>query len=133
RWKSENVSSTEVAAAICESPRVRQAVVYGIPVPGHDGRAGMATIVTDGTINLEQLCMHLEQRLPSYARPLFLRLRDGLEVTGTLKYVKSDLVRQGFDPAATSDPIYFNGPRSAGLLRVDNAVYQRICAGEFQL
>jgi fatty-acyl-CoA synthase len=133
RWKSENVSSTEIAAAICDSPRVRQAVVYGIPVPGHDGRAGMATIVTDGPINLEQLCMRLEHRLPPYARPLFFRLRGGLDVTGTLKYVKSDLVRQGFDPAATSDPIYFNAPRSAGLLRVDNAVYRRICAGEFQL
>src|SRR5262249_59308320 len=44
RWKGENVSTSEVAEAITSFPGVADATVYGVAVPGADGRAGMAAV-----------------------------------------------------------------------------------------
>ena len=99
RWKGENVATSEVSEAICAFPGVKQANVYGVAVPGADGRAGMATLVTDDELDLAAFRTHLIDRLPEYARPLFLRIRNEMEVTATFKYTKTDLVRQGYDPA----------------------------------
>jgi fatty-acyl-CoA synthase len=104
RWKGENVSTSEVEAAISSMPGVKHAVVYGVAVPGYDGRAGMAAITPNG-IDVPGLYVHLSATLPAYARPVFLRLRGEVETTGTLKYRKVDLVTEGFDPMNTSDPL----------------------------
>ena len=40
RWKGENVSTSEVAAVVRRCPGVSDAVVYGVRVPGQEGRAG---------------------------------------------------------------------------------------------
>ena len=56
-----------------------------------------------------------------------------MEVTGTFKYTKTDLVRQGYDPAATSDTIYFNHPEREAFVRLDKALYDRIQAGQIRL
>jgi fatty-acyl-CoA synthase len=133
RWKSENVATTEVSEAMCEFPGVRQAIVYGVAVPGCEGRAGMAAIVADHDIDLSALRAYLSGRLPSYARPVFLRMRQELEVTGTFKYSRTDLARQGFDPSATSDILCFNDPESASFLRLDTTLFDRICAGHIRL
>ena len=81
--------------------------VYGVTVPGVDGRAGMAALVADGDFSLDDLSSRVKARLAPYARPIFLRLSSRIEVTGTFKQRKVDLVRQGFDPASISDPLYF--------------------------
>ncbi len=75
----------------------------------------MAVLVAHGDLNFAELRKHLMHRLPPYARPLFLRIRDDIDVTGTFKHKKSDLVREGFDPKAMQDAIYFDDPRTAGL------------------
>src|SRR5690348_4601613 len=108
RWKGENVSTGEVADALCGWPEVREAVVYGVDVPGYDGRAGMASLVVDGAPDLEGLRTHLAARLPEYARPVFIRLIPEIETTGTFKPRKQDLVRTGFDPHAMSDALFVN-------------------------
>jgi len=133
RWKGENVSTAEVSEAICAFPGVREASVYGVAVPGTDGRAGMAALVTDGELNLAAFRTHLIARLPAYARPLFLRLRNKLEITATFKHAKRDLTREGYDPAATSDVIYFNDPERKAFARLDRALYDRIQAGQLRL
>jgi fatty-acyl-CoA synthase len=51
------------------------------------------------------------ERLPEYARPVFLRLCDEVDVTPIFKQKKINLVKEGFDPAASDDPIYFNDLR----------------------
>jgi fatty-acyl-CoA synthase len=112
RWKGENVATMEVAEAIAAFPGVTDASVYGVAVPGADGRAGMAAIAVDAGFDLAGLHAHLVERLPGYARPLFLRLCPALETTGTFKHKKSDLVRQGFDPACVNDPVYYNDGRA---------------------
>ena len=130
RWKGENVSTSEVAEAINAFPGVRDANVYGVTVTGRDGRAGMAAIVCDGACDLAALHAHLSAALPDYARPLFLRIQTELEVTTTFKQKKLDLVKDGFNPAATSDPIYFNDPRSRAFTRMDKTLYSWIEQGD---
>jgi len=133
RWKGENVSTSEVADAICEFPGVQQANVYGVTIPGADGRAGMASLVADPELDLDSFRAHLILRLPDYARPLFLRIRAELEVTSTFKYTKTDLVRQGYDPAATGSVVYFDDPEYEAFIVLDQALYNRIQAGQLQI
>jgi fatty-acyl-CoA synthase len=107
RWKGENVSTGEVGEVLATVRGVREVNVYGVTVPGVDGRAGMATLVADGDFSLDDLSSRVKARLAPYARPIFLRLSPRIEVTATFKQRKVDLVRQGFDPSAISDPLYF--------------------------
>jgi fatty-acyl-CoA synthase len=133
RWKGENVATSEVSEAICAFPGVKHANVYGVAIPGTEGKGGMAALVTEHEIDLTAFRKHLASRLPSYARPLFLRMRDDVEVTGTFKYSKTDLVRQGFDPIATTDVIYFDNPESEKFLQLDKLLYDRIQVGQIRL
>jgi acyl-CoA synthetase (AMP-forming)/AMP-acid ligase II len=103
RWKSENVSTNEVADAIGRFEQVAEANVYGVSVPGYDGRAGTASIVlADGValskFDFKGLADHAKAALPGYAVPLFLRITPSLEYTGTLKIQKGRLKREGVDP-----------------------------------
>jgi fatty-acyl-CoA synthase len=132
RWKGENVATSEVAEAICEFPGVRHANVYGVALAA-EGRAGMAMLVTEHDFDLPGLRKYLISRLPHYARPLFLRIRTEMDVTGTFKYTKTDFVRQGYDPAATSDALYFNHPQHQAFVRLDKTLYDRIQVGEIRL
>ena len=133
RWKGENVSTMEVAETIAACPAVIEAVVYGVTIPRTEGRAGMAAVVITEALDLPALRTHLIKRLPDYARPLFLRIRSEMEVTATFKHVKSDFVRQGYDPAATPDAIYFNDPERQAFVRLDRALYERIQTGQLRL
>jgi fatty-acyl-CoA synthase len=133
RWKGENVATSEVAAAIMAFAGIREANVYGVRVPGAEGSAGMAAIVTDGDLDLAAFRAHLTRRLPPYARPKFLRVADRIAITSTFKHTKSALQRDSFDPAATSDPIYFDDAVINAFVSLDAALYTRINAGEVRL
>ena len=97
RWKGENVATAEVAAAVRAFPGVRDACVYGVEVPGASGKAGMAALVVGAGFDLAALRAHLAQRLPDYARPVFLRLVGALDVTETFKLKKQALAAEGWD------------------------------------
>jgi fatty-acyl-CoA synthase len=133
RRKGENVATSEVAAAICAFPGVRHANVYGVAVPGLEGRAGMATVAAEDALDLAGLHRHLVSCLPPYARPLFLRIRNEVEVTGTFKYSKTELVRQGYDPATSSDVLYFDLFESDAFVQLDKELYDRIQSGRIRL
>jgi fatty-acyl-CoA synthase len=133
RWKGENVSTTEVAETVAAYPGVIEAIVYGVTVPGAEGRAGMAAIVVDATFDLAGYARHLTERLPEYARPLFLRFRANIEMTSTFKPRRQDLVRDGYDPARTTDALYVNDRTSQTFLKIDTAVVERINAGVVRL
>jgi fatty-acyl-CoA synthase len=132
RWKGENVATSEVAEALCAFPGVTQANVYGVSIPGTDGRAGMAAIVAEGDLDLAALRAHLVERLPDYARPVFLRVGRELDTTATFKFTKSELSRQGYDPSACGDPIYADVRALSGFTRVDRALFERIEKGELR-
>jgi acyl-CoA synthetase (AMP-forming)/AMP-acid ligase II len=107
RWKGENVSTTEVGELVCGASGVLEANVYGVEVPGADGRAGMAALRTDEKFDLESFAAHVRDHLAAYQRPLFLRMLGAdMRVTGTLKHQKVDYRDEGYDPARVSDPLY---------------------------
>jgi fatty-acyl-CoA synthase len=133
RWKGENVATSEVAAAIAAFPGIQEANVYGVRLPGTEGAAGMAAIVADGELDLAEFRKHLARELPPYARPLFLRITDKIAATATFKHTKSDLAREGFDPAATSNAIYFNDKAKQVFVRLGGALFERIQAGKVRL
>jgi fatty-acyl-CoA synthase len=93
----------------------------------------MAAIVAEGPLDLPGFRRHLVNYLPPYARPLFLRIRNDVEVTGTFKYSKADLVRQGFDPVATNDVLYFDNVEAGAFTRLDQELYERIQVGGIRL
>jgi fatty-acyl-CoA synthase len=133
RWKGENVSTTEVAETISQFPGVHEAIVYGVAVPGTDGRAGMAALVVEDqpTFDLAGLRAYLIEKLPPYARPLFLRFRPALEITGTFKQKKVELVSEGYDPGRTFDPLFFDDRRVGAYVRIGADFAGRLAAGEF--
>jgi fatty-acyl-CoA synthase len=133
RWKGENVAASEVAAALTAFPGITEASVYGVAVPGTEGAAGMATLVADSALNFVELRHHLAGRLPAYARPLFLRIKDRIDVTATFKHKKNELAREGFDLAAVSDPVYFDDPQLEAYVRFDAKLYDRIATGAVRL
>ena len=133
RWKGENVATSEVAEAICAFGGIREATVYGVSVPSADGRAGMAAVVLDANLDLPAFRAHLRERLPGYARPLFLRIRNTLDVTTTFKHAKQDLIRDGYDPAAVSDVVLFDHPELEAYVGLDAALYDRIQTGRIRL
>jgi fatty-acyl-CoA synthase len=129
RWKGENVSTGEVGEALAAVPGILEANVYGVSVVGAEGRAGMAALVVNGDFNLDELPVRLKNRLAPYARPIFLRLSPRIDVTGTFKQRKVDLVREGFDPAAIADPVYFLDPDTGKYERLTPERYADIVAG----
>ena len=74
RWKGENVATSEVNDAVRDFPGVIDATTYGVSIPGTDGRAGMARSSSNEGFDIEGLPAHLAQRLPAYARPVFIRI-----------------------------------------------------------
>jgi fatty-acyl-CoA synthase len=129
RWKGENVATAEVAETICGFPGIKEAAVYGVTIPGTDGRAGMATIAADEGFDLDAFRTHIVDCLPDYACPLFLRVRDRLDITDTFKHTKQALMREGYDPSATCDAIYFNDRERQAFVRLDRSLYDRIHRG----
>jgi acyl-CoA synthetase (AMP-forming)/AMP-acid ligase II len=83
RWRGENVSTIEVENIISKHLNSREVVVYGVEVPGQEGRAGMAAILdTPNNIDVVQLSKIVASNLPSYERPVFVRLVRQLDHTG---------------------------------------------------
>ena len=133
RWKGENVSTTEVAAAVCAYRGVTEAVVYGVTIPGTEGRAGMVAAVVSEDFDLTKFRQHLVERLPEYACPLFLRVPGKIETTGTFKPKKQELAGESYDPNATADAIYFNDSQTDCFVRVDAELYGKIQSGEIRV
>lgn len=108
RWKGENVSTSEVEGVLSNILNYKDVVVYGVEIRGHEGRAGMAAILDpDNNVDLNYLGEGIKKGLPSYARPIFLRTLDKLDMTGTYKMKKVDLQKEGFDPAVIKDKLYY--------------------------
>jgi fatty-acyl-CoA synthase len=108
RWKSENVSTQEVAEALGGFPDLEVANVYGVKVPGTEGRGGMAALVLRSPDRFEGRAFYAyaSARLPRYALPLFVRLSGQADMTTTFKLRKLDLQYQGYDPASVKDPLF---------------------------
>lgn len=129
RWKGENVSTNEVADALAGVPGVETANVYGVPIPGTDGKAGMASITTTGYLDYKDVLDKLSSRLPKYAVPVFIREQQEASTTTTFKYRKRDLVKEGFDPEAAGDRVWYADPETGRYELVTPETYKKIASG----
>ncbi|XP_034048399.1 long-chain fatty acid transport protein 6 [Thalassophryne amazonica] len=132
RWKGENVSTTEVSEVLGRLDFIQEANVYGVAVPGCEGKAGMAAVVLkeDHKLDGPELYKHLVKTLPAYAWPWFLRLQRVLEVTETFKQQKMKLVQQGFNPQVTLDPLYFLDVSQKDYIPLTMSLYEDIVSGK---
>ena len=132
RWKSENVSTNEVGEILNGFDGIDFCNVYGVEVPGADGRAGMAALrLAEGTseLDLAGFANYVARELPPYARPVFLRIQTEFDLTGTFKMVKGDLKREGYDVTGIEDPVYVMKPGAAAYEPLDAGYLQAIRSG----
>nr|XP_060617983.1 long-chain fatty acid transport protein 6 [Anolis sagrei ordinatus] len=135
RWKGENVATTEVSDVIGMLDFIQEANVYGVAVQGYEGKAGMVSIILkpNKSLDVEQLYEHVVTYLPSYARPLFLRIQEIMDVTGTFKQQKFQLVGEGFNPSSTSDPLYFLDSSKKSYITLTEELHENIVSGQVKL
>ncbi|XP_018419047.1 PREDICTED: very long-chain acyl-CoA synthetase-like isoform X1 [Nanorana parkeri] len=135
RWKGENVSTTEVADIVGMTDFIEEVNVYGIPVPYHEGRIGMAAVKLkeDQSFDGEKLYEKVVDYLPSYARPRFVRIQESIEVTGTYKQRKVELVKEGFNPLVIKDPLYFLDETNKIYRPMTQQIYNAILEKTFKL
>jgi fatty-acyl-CoA synthase len=135
RWKGENVATQEVADVLNGAPGVTEANVYGVEIPGEDGRAGMAALVlADGTpFDGSGFYRHVASHLPAYARPAFVRLVPEMDVTGTLKQRKHVLAAEGYHPARVSEPLFVRDDAGGTYVPLTPDVLEAIRTGRHRL
>ena len=102
-------------------------------MPGNDGKAGMAALVANSDINLKDLYSHLKNSLPSYAMPLILRIKKEIEITGTFKHKKVDLVKEGYNPQDVSDPLFFIDDKNENYTNLDVSFYEKLINKDIKL
>ncbi|XP_054469161.1 long-chain fatty acid transport protein 2 [Anoplopoma fimbria] len=135
RWKGENVSTTEVSEVLGLLDFIQEANIYGVTIPGYEGRAGMAAVVfkQDHKLDGRKLYNHLIKSLPAYAWPWFLRVQTSLDVTETFKQQKVKLVQEGFNPEVAKDLLYFLDVSQKDYIPLTASLYHDIVSGKIHL
>ncbi|CAH0718003.1 unnamed protein product, partial [Brenthis ino] len=134
RWRGENVSTAEVEGVISNLVGLKDAVVYGVSIPGVEGRAGMAAIADpDRKVDLVELAHGLHSSLPVYARPLFIRILPEPPLTATFKLKKRELIEQGFNLSLHEEPIYFLDQKLGEYIPLTQKLYDDLMLGIIRL
>ncbi|XP_045126369.1 long-chain fatty acid transport protein 4-like isoform X2 [Portunus trituberculatus] len=134
RWKGENVSTIEVENVISRVTGLSDVIVYGVEVPGTEGRAGMAAILDrEDTLDLEKLYDGMAKSLASYARPLFIRTVKEIEMTGTFKLKKVTVQKEGFNINIIKDKVFFLDAKKRAYVPLTADIYNKIISGEMRL
>nr|XP_046159726.1 long-chain fatty acid transport protein 1-like isoform X1 [Oncorhynchus gorbuscha]XP_046159727.1 long-chain fatty acid transport protein 1-like isoform X1 [Oncorhynchus gorbuscha] len=134
RWRGENVSTTEVEGTLSGLLGQADVAVYGVSVPDVEGKAGMAAIADPtGTFDCDVFLREVQQALPPYARPVFLRISPQVDTTGTFKIQKTRLQREGYDPRLSTDQIYFLNSRAGRYEAVNEELHSAIVEGRMAL
>ena len=131
RWKGENVATSEVEGALAMVDSLEHAVVYGVTIPGTDGRAGMAAITLKPGFKFDgaMIAHQLQTTLPAYAVPVFMRIRDTQDTTGTFKYQKGQLKKDGFDLQVITEPVYVLTDKKLGYVPLTPELHGKITSG----
>ncbi|XP_047646887.1 long-chain fatty acid transport protein 5 [Phacochoerus africanus] len=135
RWKGENVSTREVESVLSLLDFLQEVNVYGVAVPGCEGKVGMAAVqlAPGQTFDGRRLYEHVRNWLPAYAAPHFIRIQDALETTSTFKLVKSRLVREGFNVGIVADPLFVLDHQARAFQPLTPDIYQAVCEGTWRL
>jgi citronellyl-CoA synthetase len=135
RWKGENVSTTEVEFIVDGVEKISETIVYGVEIPNTNGRAGMASIRLDceeSEFDFKSLLTTLKNELPHYAIPVFLRISEEVDTTGTFKHKKAPLKERGFDLSKQQEPVYVWLPKTEEYVPMDKTVQTKIEEGFYQ-
>jgi len=135
RWKGENVSTTEVERIVDGCDHVSETVAYGVEIPHTNGRAGMASVRLNCDIaafDFQALLAELRRDLGAYAIPVFLRISDDVEKTGTFKHKKAPLKQAGFDIHQVTDLIYVWLPGADTYVPLTREIHEAILAGHYR-
>ncbi|XP_028929796.1 bile acyl-CoA synthetase [Ornithorhynchus anatinus] len=135
RWKGENVSTREVEATLAVLDFLKEVNVYGVPVPGHEGKIGMMAVqlAPGRALDGQRLYAHVRRTLSGFAAPNFVRVQEALKITGTFKLMKARLVREGFDPGTISEPLYVLNNKEKTFQPLTRDIYQAILDGKWRL
>ena len=131
RWKSENVSTNEVGEILNSFEQVNMANVYGVQVPHSEGRAGMVAFNSDlNSFDWNAFSSFVDEKLPAYARPVFVRIIQELETTGTFKLKKGELRDEAYHlEKVNDDAVFVREPKSECYTRLTNENYEKINNG----
>ena len=134
RWKGENVSTTQVENLLAGHPGISGCAVYGVEIPNTNGKAGMATITPNPgqETDFEELLSYMKDNLPPYAVPVFIRIKNEIDITGTFKYKKADLKKEGFDTSLVTEPLYASLPGEKSYVPLTTEVFSGINDGAYR-
>ncbi|KAF9940538.1 hypothetical protein BGZ70_006330, partial [Mortierella alpina] len=105
--------------------------VYGVQIPGQDGRAGMAAIVSKSTMDWDKFSAYALKNLPRYSVPIFIRKMPEMEITGTFKQRKVELVNEGIDPKTiVHEMLWLDGHHYKPFTAAE---HQRVISGKAKL
>jgi len=137
RWHGENVSTTEVESVLDSFPQVYMSAVYGVKIPGTDGRAGMAAIVLldirPEDFDFKALVKMLRQEMADFAIPRFIRFKDELEQTPSMKTKKEGLKQEDYDIEKIDAPVYVLLPGAAEYVKLTKAMRKKIDEGAYKM
>jgi len=134
RWKGENVSTNEVEKVINTFPQVSESSVYGVLIPGTEGRVGMASVIPftkPEEFDLKGFADLIRGALPGYAVPRFLRFKTEFETTGTHKIKKNVLWDEGFTLEKIADPLFVMLPERSEFEPLTKELYEAILDGAY--
>jgi citronellyl-CoA synthetase len=134
RWKGENVSTMEVESILNSFGGFEMCNVYGVEIPNTDGKAGMICIKLENekSFDTDSFSRFVAENLPKYSIPLFIRIKDELEFTGTHKLRKVNLRKQGYDINKTQDQVYFWDSASNRYKFLNRKEYQNLMSGKLK-
>lgn len=103
--------------------------IYGVEIPGTEGRAGMVSIISSKScedFDSKGFLSVLQNNLPQYAIPKYVRFLCELSTTSTFKIRKSVMKQEGFDIKKIDDPIYILLPNSEEYIPLSEEIYEKI-------
>lgn len=130
RWCGITVSANRVADVIIKFyGAIEDVLVYGVQIPGIEGRCGMAALklLDDEKLDWKGFVRHINRRMPPHARPIFLRITDEPDLTNIS--LKKRFRREGYDPAIIKDPIYFYDENKEAYIKLTDELYRDIITG----
>lgn len=133
RWKAKTVSAHQVADVLIKffGP-IEDASVYGVKIPGHEGRCGMAALrfIEGETMEWKRFLSYINSRMPEHARPIFIRICKDLDHIDSLEEVKRQLQQEAFDMSRVGDPIFLWHPQKEAYIPMTQDIYNDIIAGK---
>lgn len=132
RWRGENVATVEVENVISSHLNSTEVSVYGVQIPGQEGKAGMAAIMKDD-LDLDLLGKHLQANLPTYAKPLFIRLSKEFDYTGSFKTIKKRLVEENYDINVITDQVFFFDNKNQKYVKLTEKIFNDIKNGNIRI